>query len=72
MNHLEIASPIIPGDVRMESRGESELQQLVSSDPENDDSIVQEDTIPEEKVISPVRSSKAVNILKMFRINRDF
>ncbi|XP_076269267.1 uncharacterized protein LOC143201939 isoform X2 [Rhynchophorus ferrugineus] len=45
----------------MESRGEtSELQQLVSSDAENDDSTIHEDpTDPtESKVMSPIRSSK--------------
>ncbi|XP_065163669.1 coiled-coil domain-containing protein 28A isoform X3 [Atheta coriaria] len=47
----------------MESRGdrESELQQLVSSDGDNEDSIVQDDTdntVTEIKVISPVRSNK--------------
>lgn len=48
----------------MESRGESELQQLVSSDGDcdNEDSIVQDDitdtTMTEIKVISPVRSNK--------------
>lgn len=43
----------------MESQGESsELQQLVSSDAENDDSIIQDDTIVEGKVLSPVRSTK--------------
>lgn len=50
----------------MESRGdrESELQQLVSSDGDNEDSIVQDDTdntVTEIKVISPVRSNKVVN-----------
>lgn len=44
----------------MESRGEtSELQQLVSSDAENDDSTIQEDTT-ESKVVSPVRGDKIV------------
>lgn len=45
----------------METRGESsELQQLVSSDGdgENDDSIVQDVTITEGKVLSPIRSTK--------------
>uniref|UniRef100_A0AAR5P2I3 Coiled-coil domain-containing protein 28B n=1 Tax=Dendroctonus ponderosae TaxID=77166 RepID=A0AAR5P2I3_DENPD len=45
----------------MESRGEtSELQQLVSSDVENDDSTIQEDPTDttECKVISPIRSAK--------------
>ncbi|XP_060517335.1 uncharacterized protein LOC132696494 isoform X3 [Cylas formicarius] len=42
----------------MESSGEtSELQQLVSSDAENDDSTVQEDTA-EGKIVSPMRSTK--------------
>lgn len=45
----------------MESKETSELQQLVSSDAENDDSIVQDDT--EGKVISPVKSSRLVNNL---------
>ncbi|XP_066140995.1 uncharacterized protein [Euwallacea fornicatus] len=45
----------------MESRGEiSELQQLVSSDAENDDSTIQEDPTDttESKVMSPIRSAK--------------
>ncbi|KAL1494665.1 hypothetical protein ABEB36_010231 [Hypothenemus hampei] len=45
----------------MESRGEtSELQQLVSSDVENDDSTIQEDPTytTESKIMSPIRSSK--------------
>jgi len=46
----------------MESRGNSELQQLVSSDGDNEDSILQDDitdtTGTEVKVISPVRSNK--------------
>jgi len=47
----------------MESRGEtSELQQLVSSDAENDDSTIQEDTT-ESKVVSPVRGDKIVILL---------
>ncbi|XP_022913569.1 uncharacterized protein [Onthophagus taurus] len=43
----------------MESRGESETQQLVLSDVdgENDDSLAQDDTVPESKIISPVRSN---------------
>ncbi|KAK9712387.1 Coiled-coil domain-containing protein 28 [Popillia japonica] len=48
----------------MESRGESELQQLVSSDAdgENDDSIVQDDsTITEDKIASPIRSNKVIS-----------
>ncbi|XP_023021349.1 uncharacterized protein isoform X2 [Leptinotarsa decemlineata] len=40
----------------MESRETSELQQLVSSDAENEDSIVQDEV--EGKVISPIKSSK--------------
>lgn len=48
----------------MESRGESsELQQLVSSDAdgENEDSILHDDSrIPEDKVVSPVRSTKVL------------
>lgn len=43
----------------MESRETSELQQLVSSDAENDDSIVQDDT--EGKIVSPVKSSRVVH-----------
>lgn len=47
----------------MEPKGESsELQQLVSSDGDNDDSIIQDDntdnTLTEIKVISPIRSNK--------------
>ncbi|XP_030757513.1 coiled-coil domain-containing protein 28A isoform X2 [Sitophilus oryzae] len=45
----------------MESRGEtSELQQLVSSDAENDDSTIQDEPTDhtESKIISPIRSSK--------------
>ncbi|CAG9768521.1 unnamed protein product [Ceutorhynchus assimilis] len=44
----------------MESRGEtSELQQLVTSDAENDDSTIQEDnTESQSKVMSPIRSNK--------------
>lgn len=45
----------------MESRETSELQQLVSSDAENEDSILQDET--EVKVISPIKSNKVV-ILK--------
>lgn len=48
----------------MESRETSELQQLVSSDAENDDSIVQDDT--EGKVVSPVKSSRVVNKMHVF------
>lgn len=47
----------------MESRETSELQQLVSSDAENDDSIVQDD--PEGKVVSPVKS-RVVNKMLYF------
>nr|CAI5869068.1 unnamed protein product [Callosobruchus analis] len=43
----------------MEPRETSELQQLVSSDAENEDSIVQDDS--EVKVISPIKSSKVVS-----------
>lgn len=42
----------------MEPRETSELQQLVSSDAENDDSIIQDET--EGKIVSPVKSSKVV------------
>lgn len=42
----------------MESRETSELQQLVSSDAENEDSIVQDDG--EGKVASPIKSGKVV------------
>ncbi|XP_019869940.1 coiled-coil domain-containing protein 28A isoform X1 [Aethina tumida] len=43
----------------MDTKGEtSELQQLVSSDAENEDSIVQDDNPSEEKLVSPVRSNK--------------
>lgn len=42
----------------MESRETSELQQLVSSDAENEDSIVQDDV--EGKVASPIKSGKVV------------
>lgn len=42
----------------MESRETSELQQLVSSDAENEDSIVQDE--PEGKIVSPVKN-KVVN-----------
>lgn len=50
----------------MESRETSELQQLVSSDAENDDSIVQDDT--EGKVVSPVKSSRVVNKIQLFNL----
>lgn len=56
---------------KMESRGESELQQLVSSDAdgENDDSIVQDDsTITEDKIASPIRSNKVVRYNKAKKI----
>nr|CAH7747307.1 unnamed protein product [Callosobruchus chinensis] len=43
----------------MEPRETSELQQLVSSDAENEDSIVQDDS--EVKVISPIKSSKVIS-----------
>ncbi|XP_023021350.1 uncharacterized protein isoform X3 [Leptinotarsa decemlineata] len=43
----------------MESRETSELQQLVSSDAENEDSIVQDEV--EGKVISPIKSSKVIS-----------
>lgn len=49
----------------METRGEtSELQQLVSSDAENDDSTIQEDPTDttESKIMSPIRSAKVVNM----------
>lgn len=55
--------------IKMESRGESELQQLVSSDVdgENDDSIVQDDnTITEDKVASPIRSNKVRLIILIY------
>lgn len=43
----------------METRGEaSELQQLVSSDAENDDSTVHDENTNEEKTMSPVRSNR--------------
>lgn len=43
----------------METRGEaSELQQLVSSDVENDDSTVHDENTNEEKTMSPVRSNR--------------
>lgn len=42
----------------MESRETSELQQLVSSDAENEDSIVQDDV--EGKVASPIKNNKVV------------
>ncbi|CAH1102810.1 unnamed protein product [Psylliodes chrysocephalus] len=43
----------------MEPRETSELQQLVSSDAENDDSIIQDET--EGKIVSPVKSSKVIS-----------
>ncbi|XP_057666238.1 coiled-coil domain-containing protein 28A isoform X1 [Diorhabda carinulata] len=43
----------------MESREISELQQLVSSDAENEDSIVQDES--EGKIVSPVKSSKVIS-----------
>ncbi|KAG5891025.1 hypothetical protein JTB14_035217 [Gonioctena quinquepunctata] len=43
----------------MESRETSELQQLVSSDAENEDSIVQDEF--EGKIISPIKSSKVIS-----------
>lgn len=43
----------------MESRETSELQQLVSSDAENEDSIVQDES--DGKIISPVKSSKVIS-----------
>lgn len=43
----------------MEPTGEaSELQQLVSSDGDNDDSTVHDDNVNEEKTLSPVRSNR--------------
>lgn len=43
----------------METQGEaSELQQLVSSDAENDDSTVHDENVNEEKTMSPVRSNR--------------
>lgn len=52
----------------MESRSEiSELQQLVCSDAENDDSTIQDDTtVNESKIASPLRSSKVQLIDFMF------
>ncbi|CAH1280350.1 unnamed protein product [Diabrotica balteata] len=43
----------------MESRETSELQQLVSSDAENEDSITQDEH--ESKIVSPVKSSKVIS-----------
>ncbi|CAH0558291.1 unnamed protein product [Brassicogethes aeneus] len=41
----------------MDKKETSELQQLVSSDAENEDSIVQDETIQDSKIVSPVRSN---------------
>ncbi|KAJ8920830.1 hypothetical protein NQ315_015622 [Exocentrus adspersus] len=43
----------------MESRETSELQQLVSSDAENEDSIVQDDV--EGKIATPIKSNKVIS-----------
>ncbi|KAJ8946671.1 hypothetical protein NQ318_019985 [Aromia moschata] len=43
----------------MESRETSELQQLVSSDAENEDSIVQDDV--EGKIASPLKNNKVIS-----------